>query len=58
MNNDDTPFKATIRDPNKLLNDMAFACGYCQERWWDWNPAIVGPNSEEPCNNDWSNLND
>ena len=24
----------------------------------DWNPAIVGPNSEEPCYNEWSNLND
>ena len=28
--------------------NQSFPCGYYQERWWDWDPAVFGPNSEEP----------
>tara|TARA_R110002050_G_scaffold231787_1_gene367667 strand:- start:263 stop:586 length:324 start_codon:yes stop_codon:yes gene_type:complete len=27
---------------------QSFPCGTYQDRWWDWNPATVGPDSEEP----------
>ena len=28
--------------------NQSFPCGHYQERWWDWNPAIIGPDAEEP----------
>jgi len=28
--------------------NQSFPCGHYQERWWDWNPAVFGPDSEEP----------
>ena len=46
MNNDEYDYTTT------------FPCGFYQERWWDWNDDIIGPNADEPCNNGWSNLND
>ena len=34
--------------------NQSFPCGTYQERWWDWNPATVGPDSEEPVfDEDW-----
>ena len=28
--------------------NQSFPCGHYQERWWNWNPAIIGPDAEEP----------
>jgi len=33
---------------NHDLPGEVFPCGHYQERWWDWNPAVFGPDSEEP----------
>jgi len=34
--------------------NQSFPCGTYQERWWDWDPAVFGPNSEEPVyDEDW-----
>ena len=34
--------------------NQSFPCGTYQDRWWDWNPATVGPDSEEPVyDEDW-----
>ena len=32
--------------------DQTFPCGFYQDRWWDWNDHVFGPNADEPCNND------
>lgn len=34
------------------VHDQTFPCGYYQERWWDWNDDVIGPNSDEPVHND------
>ena len=33
---------------NHDLPGEVFPCGHYQDRWWDWNPAVFGPDSEEP----------
>ncbi len=33
---------------NHDLPGEVFPCGHYQDRWWDWNPAIIGPDAEEP----------
>ena len=39
---------------NHDLPGEVFPCGHYQERWWDWDPAVFGPNSEEPVyDEDW-----
>ena len=39
--------------------NQSFPCGHYQERWWDWNPAIIGPDAEEPVfDEDWDDEDD
>ena len=44
---------------NHDLPGEVFPCGHYQERWWDWNPAVFGPDSEEPVfgDEDWRDPN-
>ena len=30
------------------IHDQPFHCGFYQDRWWDWNDAIIGPNADDP----------
>ena len=30
------------------LHNQTFPCGHYQERWWDWNDDVIGPNADEP----------
>ena len=48
--------------PGEIIDDpynQSFPCGTYQERWWDWNPAIIGPDAEEPVfDEDWDDEDD
>jgi hypothetical protein len=36
-------------DPaDREFYDQTFPCGHYQERWWDWNDDVIGPNADEP----------
>ena len=44
---------------NHDLPGEVFPCGHYQDRWWDWNPAIIGPDAEEPVfDEDWDDEDD
>ena len=48
--------------PGEIIDDpynQSFPCGHYQDRWWDWNPAIIGPDAEEPVfDEDWDDEDD
>ena len=33
---------------DRQYHDQTFPCGFYQDRWWDWNDDIIGPNADEP----------
>ena len=44
---------------NHDLPGEVFPCGHYQDQWWDWNPAIIGPDAEEPVfDEDWDDEDD
>jgi hypothetical protein len=48
MTNPNTYDDNTNPDLPGEIHDQTFPCGFYQDRWWDWNDDIIGPNADEP----------
>ena len=36
------------RQYHDQLHNQTFPCGFYQDRWWNWNDDVIGPNADEP----------